>query len=111
VAGIFKLDLRRRHFFATLYHSKRFSLSVAVLQVKLAQRWACSFAQGAIPHQTISEACEKAREFYALKSVVQLVVEGLDLQPGISVYDPTAAAAAWWWNPERYLNKLLAANR
>ncbi|WP_081069345.1 N-6 DNA methylase [Burkholderia diffusa] len=38
-------------------------------------------------HQTISEACEKGREFYTPKSVVQLVVEGLDPQPGISVYD------------------------
>lgn len=42
---------------------------------------------------------------------MQLVVEGLDPQQGISLYYPTAAAAAWWWNPERYLNKLLAANR
>ncbi|MCR5894328.1 hypothetical protein DPV74_17460 [Burkholderia sp. HAN2018] len=38
-------------------------------------------------HQTISEACEKGREFYTPKSVVQLVVEGLDPQPGTSVYD------------------------
>ncbi|MBC8752158.1 MULTISPECIES: type I restriction-modification system subunit M [Paraburkholderia] len=56
--------------------------------------------------QFADDAGKKGGEFYTPKSVVQLVVELLDPQPGMSVYDPTCGSGGMLVESAHHISRL-----